>query len=281
MTHLNLNSFTAYRCGAAANLSHWETSLYKQVFTTYKEQSILEGWHKRNRTRLAQGSEPQGHQRYKLFQPIISCPPGTTLYRYGRTYDGGKWLCSFVGHNSPCTIFSLGSKGDYSFEEAMLEATNCEVHTFDCTYPGASLGERHHYHRQCIGKSSDSKFVTLDKAVAMVGATTLDLLKMDIEGYEYDVFADWDINTKSLPQQLSFEVHHTNMYLGTANHLNMESHEQLVWPGVDTITLSQLAVLFMHLAKLGYAIVSQEPNGGSPCCSEFTVLSVDRLNGQC
>jgi hypothetical protein len=276
MTHLDLASDANYRREAARNMSDWKTGLYKQVFTTYKLQSISEGWHKKQRTRLSQGAEPKGHQRYNLFQPIISCPPGTTLYRYGRTHDGGKWLCSFVGLGSPCTIFSLGSKGDFSFEESMLESTDCEVHTFDCTYPGTSLGARHHYHKQCIGKSPDNNFVTLDKAVAMAGASTLDLLKMDIEGYEYDVFADWDVQTKSLPQQLSFELHHTNMYLGTANHLNMASHDQLLWPGVDQITLSQLAVLFLHLANLGYGIVSQEPNGGSQCCSEFTVLAIDR-----
>jgi hypothetical protein len=261
-----------YHHEAAANLSQWRTGLFKQVFTTYKQQSILEAGHG---VRLLQGAEPHGHDRYSLFKPSISCPPGTSLSRYGGEADGGKWLCDFVSLKAPCTIFSLGSRGDYSFEEAMLEATECDVHTFDCTLPGRSLGPRHHYHERCIGKSSDNNFVTLDEAVAMVGASALDLLKMDIEEFEYDVFADWTLNTKSLPQQLSFELHYTDMYAGTPYHKNMSSQEQLVWPGVDEITLSQLAILFMHLANLGYGIISQEPNPMCGSCSEFTMLSVD------
>lgn len=268
-----------YACDAATNVSQWTTNLYKQVFTMYKEQSIAKG--ERGRRRLSQAAEPFGHLRYSLFKPTISCPPGTTLHRYGGSKDGGKWLCSFSGLQAPCTIFSLGSCKDFSFEAAMLEATECAVHTFDCTVPGKSLSARHFYHKMCIGTSSRTDFITLDKAVAMVGASSLDLLKMDIEGYEYDVFADWNIDTKYLPKQLSFEVHYTGIYARTPNYRNMSTMDTLVWPGVDQITLSQLAVMFLHLSNLGYGTVSQEPNVLCQICSEFTMMQVPRLQTQC
>lgn len=270
-----------FRCEAAMNLSHWTRGLYKQVFTTYRDQSIAEGRHSKPRARLSQSAEPRGHQRFKMFDPFISCPPGTTLHRYGGSGDGGKWLCTFVASNTPCLIFSLGSRGDFSFEKAMLEATKCEVHTFDCTFSGTSLEPRHHYHKLCIGRSKDTDFVTLDEAVAMVGASTLDLLKMDIEGFEFDVFADWDKDTKLLPKQLSFELHYKNLYYGSRDYLNMASYHRLVWPGIDEVTLSQLALLFVHLADLGYGVVSQEPNPMCATCSEFTMLVVDKDVGKC
>lgn len=43
--------------------------------------------------------------------------------------DGVKYFCD-LGPKSlppPCVIFSLGSEGDYSFEEAVLRDTACKV----------------------------------------------------------------------------------------------------------------------------------------------------------
>ena len=84
-------------------------------------------------------------ERFDPYNPILNCPPGQALARYGGTNDGGKVFCNISGLAPPCVVYSLGSNGDYSFENDVLRATKCDVHTFDCTYPGGSVdgGARH------------------------------------------------------------------------------------------------------------------------------------------
>jgi Methyltransferase domain len=38
-----------------------------------------------------------------------------------------------------CVIVSLGSRGEYEFEQAMLDKTSCDIWTFDCSFDGDSL----------------------------------------------------------------------------------------------------------------------------------------------
>ena len=55
----------------------------------------------------------------------------------GATRDDGKRsICSWdsFAHRQPCRVYSVGSKGEQSFEVHVLNSTaHCEVHTFDCT----------------------------------------------------------------------------------------------------------------------------------------------------
>jgi hypothetical protein len=39
-------------------------------------------------------------------------------------------------------IYSLGSSYDYSFEEAMMKRTSCEIHVFDPTITPSKMRER-------------------------------------------------------------------------------------------------------------------------------------------
>ena len=54
--------------------------------------------------------------------------------------------------------------------------------------------------------------------------------------------------------------------------------QNLLWPMHD-VSMAELAVFFMHLADLGYGVVSREDNipWGSDCCAEFTLVHVERL----
>ena len=77
--------------------------------------------------------EPQHFEKYNLFNPYVTCPNGEPMQKMGGSPmepDAGKWLCVSL-LKPPCTIFSLGSNGDYSFEEAMLKATKCNIYTYD------------------------------------------------------------------------------------------------------------------------------------------------------
>lgn len=101
----------------------------------------------------------------------------------------------------------------------------------------------------------------------------LDLLKIDIEGAEYDVLGSWSQTSLSLPHQLSMEVHYNDIYSGTPAFKNRDDVSNLVWP-LHVMKLSDLALFMSHLAGAGYGIVSREDNVRSPHCSEFTLVRV-------
>lgn len=236
-----------YHADAVKNLSIWRSSLFDATMKSYKASRFVEA---------------AGHSTFDLFEPFISCPYGETLKRWGEEGDGGKWLCG-IDHLKPgCIIFSLGSRNTYGFEEAMLENTPCVVHTFDCTVDGRSLSSRHFFHKLCIGSPEkvlgNPKYITYDDAVQNQSSGIISLLKMDIEGHEFDVFAGWsDLNAELLPSMVSFELHINNRRHG------------------NRMTAMQMSLLFTKLSNLGYAIVSKENNPKSQGCSEFTVLKIE------
>lgn len=66
--------------------------------------------------------EPEGHGRFQLFDPILSCPRGKGLMRLGSDDDGGKLLCPMEELSSQrCLVLSIGSNGQTDFEEAILK----------------------------------------------------------------------------------------------------------------------------------------------------------------
>lgn len=71
--------------------------------------------------------EPQGHPRFDLFSPFIKCRSGN-VSRVGSDGEGGKLVCMDEYMQAEgCVIYSLGSNGQFDFEEGVLEV-------------GASLG---------------------------------------------------------------------------------------------------------------------------------------------
>jgi hypothetical protein len=153
--------------------------------------------------------------------------------------------------------------------QAILNATRCHVHTLDCTYQGRSLDpSRHTYHKVCIGSSSSGPgFSTWHQATRLWGGKPVAVLKVDIEGHESPLLAELEPGDH-LPHQLVIEMHITAQHPHTGREFPLVT-------GPAPRDQAHAAVLFMHLAALGYAIVAAEPNTGSPCCAEFTFLLVE------
>lgn len=259
---------------AATNLSKWRFSLMESTFRAYNNHSMQLSQQLESGERFVHPIEPGGHARFRVFEPFVVCPPGSDLTRIGDDGDGGKWLCASRHLKAPCLIISLGSNGQFDFERAVLDRFPCEVHTFDCTSKPETLHAKHRFHKLCIGKPAPG-FVSLDEAVRLTGFQTLDLLKMDIEGYEYDVVSSWGSASNFLPKQLSVEVHYRDLYYGTPAWKDASRKDMFSWPGISEIGLAQLSLFFGHLAGLGYGIVAQEVNELSEHCSEFTMILVD------
>lgn len=105
------------------------------------------------------------------------------------------------------------------------------------------------------------------------GHVQIDILKIDIEGAEYDVLSQWDLSMQNLPMQIAIEIHYLGIYWGTKAYMNENDETHLLWPPHEP-SLSELALFLMHLANLGYGIVSREDNPSCMHCTELTLLKL-------
>ena len=154
------------------------------------------------------------------FRASYSCP---VQEKVGRLQDGGKWVCSKEALLSRpgCVVYSVGSKGDTSFERAILNETACEVFTFDPTLNATeedAVRRVPNLHFHSIGLShrdGEHAFGNVTKPVLTLHAIMnqfkhpwIDVLKVDIEGHEWQVLGEWLKTHEALPfTQLLIEVH--------------------------------------------------------------------------
>ena len=253
---------------AAASLTRWRSSLFARTMTLYKQTEVARG---------ALG-EPEGWRRFDLFDPFLTCPDGKAPVRYGATGDGGKLLCADVLAEPGCVVYSLGSNGDFAFEEDILARTQCSVVTFDCTSTAKTISTRHQFVHKCLGSDKrmaddPASWVTLEAAMASLGHRRLSLLKIDVEGAEYDVLAAWSQDSPVLPRQIAMELHYDGIYSGTRASNNPADTSNLLWP-LHKMRLTDLALFMSHVAGAGYGIVSREDNALCQHCSEVTLLRV-------
>ena len=200
---------------------------------------------------------------------------GTTcinVVRIGGSGDGGKFMCLDGTSRKNCIVYSLGSRLDFSFEESLLEVLDCEVFTFDCTVgnPGhVSVNQKIKFFPWCVGGESGMKpissdlghggeiqqYYTLDDIMHKLGHARVDLLKMDIERHEIDVFSSF--STQNAPRQILFETHLHNAY-GMWGRPMLPTEWESMW---------------RNLKRLGYKVFSHEPNPMCLCCSEWSAMN--------
>lgn len=211
------------------------------------------------------------HTMYDYLPPMWAAP----TERYGPAGgDGTKSLLDVrdltVPSDPRCVIYSLGGNMQTEFEEAMLSATTCNVFTFDCTVSPTKMADmilsrdktskhnagRFFFEPVCLG--TDGAHVTITKMryalrsaasiMAELGHRRVDLLKMDIEGYEHDALPAFlsSVAAESLPSQISLELH---------------------WDKPELDSLHVVKALVSH----GYVLVSREDNliGYADGCTEL------------
>lgn len=185
------------------------------------------------------------------WEPTYTC---TTHVRLGRRGDGGKWVCDpeVYLRRPGCVVYSFGSNGDFSFEEAVhAVAPNCEIHTVDSGPPGA-VPAFVTYHQGIIGgrDSLQQRLFTPVSFMRMLGHRNVTILKMDCEGCEYGALtpAAFPADGAAI-QQILFEVHYARNPI-------------------------QTHALLRRVMAMGYAIFSKEPNldAGDSCFVEFSVV---------
>lgn len=169
------------------------------------------------------------------------------MIRLGNEYGG--WAITPAGLNRASVVYSFGIGEDISFDLAMIERFGCTVHAFDPTPrsiawcraqklpPGFILHEygvaahdgevsffapdnpSHVSHTMIEGATAGSRITVPVKRLATImqelSHSRIDLLKMDIEGAEYDVVDDL-LRAKLPIDQLLVEYHHRFASIGPA-----------------------------------------------------------------
>jgi hypothetical protein len=154
---------------------------------------------------------------------------------YHPSYAGGKWICGAdVLRRKKCVVYSYGVNTDLSFELDLIERTGCEVHAFDPTVGGvpADCRDNPHinFHKQALGPATGptDMFVLVESmldTMKRLGHSYVDVLKVDVEGAEWDTFRSL-LPFKALPfGQLLIELHFRDTIEVFDFFRNMEDHD--------------------------------------------------------
>lgn len=205
--------------------------------------------------------------------PGFRCPPGL-LKRVGKTGNGGKWVCGFqnLGALANCTVYSFGVKDDSSFEMDVLKISpRCRVFAYDPSVnkmgrPLSGGAPRVQFRRMGItGHANDNDnatFKTLKTLMTLNGHEWIDILKVDVEGAEYESLERImkDFAGDILPfGQLLLEVHWSPGYYRGKK-------------GVDVLaTLEKLEERGLRMFFKEYNDLS-DPQG---CCSELSFINTN------
>jgi hypothetical protein len=229
--------------------------------------------------------EEHDHKRFDAFAEMATCQK--TCVGGGCSDDQSKILCGLDSvRQSNCVVYSIGSNNMWDFERSILKLNpGCEVHSFDCTGHKSrfKVPEGIHFHHVCLGPKNKpaplnpgperwsvrGETWTLEKMQSTLNHTRIDLLKMDIEGYEWPLLNSWpelfDIRSQDavLPMQIAVEVHYQS-----------QMEELAVKDDIDFKHTTDHVRLQSHLLKMGYAVVVNDRNPACPHCTELTLMRI-------
>jgi len=154
-----------------------------------------------------------------IYKPIWNC---NQAERIGEIFDGGKTHCNlgYLQQLPQCVAYSFGSNGIVNYELQLRARTGCDVHIFDPTVSDdriPTLPPGITFHKVGVSgttgevKIGDSMFQvkSLADILAELGHTHINVLKVDIDAYEYALLRSMKESgaLASLVDELLLEIH--------------------------------------------------------------------------
>ncbi|KAH9069718.1 methyltransferase domain-containing protein [Lactarius deliciosus] len=200
-----LNGYSSYyrdAFGPGRSLRTWladEEALYAVAIQERLE--LVKKWGPRDDAVDPYPTHREYYTIWDFFIPAFQCPH--RVQRVGTLGDGGKWVCGLdrVVKQEKCVIYSFGINGESSFESTLLKrAPGCEAWGYDYSVDSwgpeitgdPELRDRAHFKPFALGGTNNHedhdnpKYWTLDSLMDLNGHTFIDILKIDIEGGEFD-----------------------------------------------------------------------------------------------
>lgn len=156
----------------------------------------------------------------------------------GKNKDGHKYMCvprksknendetttattttQLSDNDDDCHIISVGGNDNWLFEEDVVQQMpGCITHTFDCTLPGGIPKKKPQrddvkFYNYCMAGTSYNdphgrQYLSYADAVHMAGIPKAPVyFKIDVEGFEYDIFTNMVHKPEILPLQIAVELH--------------------------------------------------------------------------
>ena len=156
--------------------------------------------------------------KYRNFHEIIPLLTpmdvlGAKYRRVGRDFDGGYVMLDDFSSRKIDAAYSFGINDDVSWDEAMA-ALGMDIFMYDHTIEKLpKQNSRFHFFKEGVtGDPEEKGLETLTRLVARNGhqkARNL-ILKMDVEGYEWDVFEETSSDVMGQFSQIVLEWHGLN-----------------------------------------------------------------------
>jgi FkbM family methyltransferase len=194
----------------------------------------------------------------------------TGVERLGTKHN--RWSVCTPMINDKSVIYSFGIGTDVSFDLGLMERFGVTVHAFDPTPASVAWVTEHHSRPDLIvhpyglahfngfkkfyppdnpnhishtlvpktspsARAFDAEFKTLDTVMNELNHNRIDVLKMDIEGAEYEVVEDI-LRKKLFPRQWLIEYHH-EMYPGLTTRQTLDSVKKLMKSGYKLFHVSR------------------------------------------
>jgi len=229
----------------------------------------------------------------------LDLPPSLLARGDGRGMAGKATvgLASLRQHGGTCTAYGAGVRYEGG-TELQLARSGCAVHAFDCTMNSSARMHKYlsafaalpnfAFHPWCLGTAPGrADFMAVDDTMRSLGHRWLDLLKVDIEGHEWDVLdslltrAEGDAAAAArLPLQLAFELHTSGVrpcHRPLSACRGTFCCKRVPHMAVGTLLSKgprEVAALFLRLREAGYQVASKEVNVQDRACAEFVVVRV-------
>ena len=183
--------------------------------------------------------------------------------------------------NEGCVVYSIGSNNEWDFDLSIAKATNCEIHTFDCNVAipkvPPKLSSRLTFHKFCVAGRNEldaegHAFRTLASIQAELGHKKVDLLKVDIEGFEWELFNTWEDTQSTLPFQISTELHLTAFWNSAGAPDTSARKTGKFWGAGREMSAGEAYAWGRRMYDLGYLPVSHDWSERWPQSREFTFV---------
>jgi hypothetical protein len=157
-------------------------------------------------TEIAFGEQirPQIDELRKLL--ITTKLSDLSYVRFGDLFDGGYVLSNAISKNGSCLSVGVGT--NISFDVAISKLVN-EVHLYDHTVSKLpqTTPPNIHFFNKGLGVSTSGQFLSLHDCLEKFSSSTNMILKIDIEGAEWEILDSIDSNTLLRFDQIAIEFH--------------------------------------------------------------------------
>jgi hypothetical protein len=189
------------------------------------------------------------------------------MVRLGSQTDGGYVVFDDFDSNDIALSFGIGDNN--SFDQSIGSLVSV-VHMYDHTVPGPPIEfENGNFHRFGISHIDRVQFLTVPAILADIPKEKELILKIDIEGAEWEIFRSLDRNQLSRFKQIVGEFHNIH------NLVRNEKGQELVLSVLKCLTNSHTFVN-LHPNNWGRADIIQ--GFLVPDVLEFTLVRNDRFS---